>query len=179
MEPDLVLPPERSLGYQVRRCHRMFDRTLSARLASHGLNSGFWYYLRALWMRDGMTQKELSDVTNVTENTTVTMINLMIEKGLVTRTRDISDRRKLRICLTAKGRKLQPELFHHAFEINDVAAAGIPLSQVETCLSVLARVSDNLQRGLAGGQAGNSDSRERKRRKPTSRRLRRPRAETS
>lgn len=179
MEPNLVLPPERSLGYQVRRCHRMFDRTLSARLASHDLNSGFWYYLRALWMQDGVTQKELSDVTNVAENTTVTMINLMIKRGLVTRTRDIKDRRKLRISLTPKGRRLQPELFHYAFEINDVAAAGIPSSQIETCLSVLARVSDNLQRTLALGQARTADAGGGKRQKPAPRRLRRPRPESA
>lgn len=179
MKPTPALPPERSLGYQVRRCHRMFDRMLSARLASHDLNSGFWYYLRALWMQDGLTQKELSDVTNVAENTTVTMVNLMIKKGLVTRTRDVSDRRKLRICLTQRGRRLQAELFNYAFEINDVAAAGIPLSQIETCLSVLAQVSENLQRSLAAGQAGNSVTRQRKPGKPIVRRLRRPRTETS
>lgn len=179
MEPDLVLPPERSLGYQVRRCHRMFDRTLTARLASHNLNSGFWYYLRALWMRDGMTQKELSDVTNVTQNTTVSMINLMIDKGLVTRARDSSDRRKLRISLTSKGRRLQRELFHNAFEINGAAAEGIPSNQIETCLSVLARVSNNLQRALSGGRVNDIRADNDKQTTETSRRPRRPRTKTA
>jgi MarR family transcriptional regulator, organic hydroperoxide resistance regulator len=144
----LVLPPQRSLGHQVRRCHRMFDRLLSARLGRHHLNSGFWYYLRALWIQDGRTQKELSDVTNVRENTTVAMINLMIQNGFVERARDPIDRRKLRITLTPRGRRLEAELMHHAIEINAIAAAGISRGEIETCLSVLARASENLERAL-------------------------------
>ena len=177
MQTKLVLPPERSLGNQVRRCHRMFERLLSARLANHDLNSGFWYYLRALWIQDGRTQKELSEITNVAENTTVTMINLMIERGLVTRARDTMDRRKLRISLTARGRKLQPELFPYAFEINRIAAAGIPAGEIETCLEVLTRMADNLQRALAPGSAKTSDAAGTKARSPITRRQRRPRAE--
>jgi MarR family transcriptional regulator, organic hydroperoxide resistance regulator len=148
--PKIALPPHRSLGHQVRRCHRMFDRVLSAHLVNHDLNSGFWYYLRALWIQDGRTQKELSDVTNVAENTTVTMINLMIERGLVERARDPVDGRKLRISLTPRGRKLETELMEYAVGINAMATEGISRSEVETCLSVLIRAADNLQRALNG-----------------------------
>ena len=143
-----VLPPERSLGLQVRRCHRMFDRLLSVNLGHHDLNSGFWYYLRALWIQDGQTQKELSDATHVAENTTATMINLMIEKGLVERARDLTDKRKLRVFLTPRGRKLEAELIHYGIDINAVAVAGIARNEVKTCLSVLARVAMNLQRAV-------------------------------
>jgi MarR family transcriptional regulator, organic hydroperoxide resistance regulator len=149
MQSKQILPPHRSVGYQVRRCHRGFDRLLTDRLIRHELNAGFWYYLRALWIQGGLTQKELSDITNVTENTTVTMIDLMIERGLVERTRDVVDRRKMRISLTPRGRKLEEELMPYAFEINEIAAAGITRSEVEICLSVLSRIGDNLQAALS------------------------------
>lgn len=148
----LVLPPQRSLGYQVRRCHRMFDRVLGAHLEPVGLNSGFWYYLRALWIQDGRTQKELSDVTHVAENTTVAMINLMIEHGLVERARDPIDRRKVRISLTPRGRKLEAELMPDALKLTAMAVEGISSSDLETCLAVLARTADNLQGMLANGR---------------------------
>ena len=125
------LDPELSLGYQVRRCHRRFDRLLSAYLAKHELKTGFWYYLRVLWLRDGVTQKYLSDMTNVTENTTVAMINAML-------------RRKLRITLTDHGRALEKELMQYAIDINKVAVAGIEPREVEICRSVLERISANL-----------------------------------
>jgi MarR family transcriptional regulator, organic hydroperoxide resistance regulator len=145
LKSNLHLPPERSVGNQVRRCHRMFDRVLSAHLARHDLNVGFWYYLRALWAEDGLTQKQLSDITSVTESTTVTVIEMMRERGLVIRSRDPGDRRKLRVSLTARGRSLRDQLMPYAFQINAIAAAGIPRKQIETCLSVLMKLSTNLQ----------------------------------
>jgi DNA-binding MarR family transcriptional regulator len=172
MPKKLILPPERSLGNQVRRCHRMFDRLLSAYLSRHNLNSGFWYYLRALGIEGGLTQKRLSDITNVTETTTVTMIELMIKSGLVVRSRDPRDRRKLRVSLTRRGRELHDKLLPYALEINAMASAGIDRTEVETCLSVLMRMSANLQESLAL-QAGGST---RPHRQPKTRRPRRARA---
>ena len=166
MAKKLILPPERSLGNQVRRCHRMFDRLLSAYLSRHNLNSGFWYYLRALGIEEGLTQKRLSDITNVTETTTVTMIELMIKSGLVARSRDPSDRRKLRVSLTRRGRDLHDKLLPYAFEINAIASAGIDRTELDTCLSVLMRMSANLQESLAM-QAGGST---RTKRQPKARR---------
>lgn len=138
------LDPEKSLGYQVRRCHRRFDRLLAAHLTRHGLKVGYWYYLRALWIKDGVTQKYLSDVTNVTQNTTASLIDGMIAAGLVTRMRDFRDRRKMCISLTAKGRKLEEELMGYAIGINRVATRGIDARQVSICADVLALMSANL-----------------------------------
>ena len=142
------LDPEKSLGYQVRRCHRRFDRLLNAYLSRNDLKTGFWYYLRVLWLGDGVTQKFLSDMTNVTENTTVAMINGMVTHGLVDRVRDEKDRRKIRIHLTDRGRALEGELMQHAIEINRVAQAGIDPDDIATCASVLRRMSQNLQEAL-------------------------------
>lgn len=138
------LDPEQSMGYQVRRCHRRFDRMLNASLGPHGLKTGFWYYLRVLWIEDGLTQRQLSDLTNVVENTTVVMINGMVASGLVEQKRDIKDRRKLRITLTPKGRALEVKMMKYAININDVAHANISDDEFETCLSVLRRISENL-----------------------------------
>lgn len=136
--------PDSSAGYQVRKCHRRFDRLLQAHLAGHGLKTGYWYYLRVLWIEDGLSQKALSERTNVVENTTATMINGMVRDGLVERRRDDQDKRKSRIELTEYGRSLETELMHYAVDINRIAAAGIDESEVRTCLSVLQRMSENL-----------------------------------
>lgn len=128
----------------MRASHRGFDRLLNARLARHGLKSGFWYYLRALWEEDGITQKRLSDLTNVTETTTVSLISAMADAGLVIRQREPGDRRKLRVSLTAKGRALEADLMPYAIEINAIACRGIAQSELDICLSVLIRMTANL-----------------------------------
>lgn len=136
--------PEQSAGYQVRRCHRRFDRLLSANLAKHNLKTGYWYYLRILWIQDDVTQKYLSEMTNVAENTTVSIISAMVADGLVERHRHPDDARKFRIMLTDRGRALEAEIKHYAVDINRIAAAGIRPEDMDVCLFVLRRMSENL-----------------------------------
>jgi DNA-binding MarR family transcriptional regulator len=144
------LRPDDSFGFQVRRCHRAFDRVLNAYLSREGLTSGFWYFLRALWQENGATQKRLSQLNNVTEPTTVTTLNAMTRIGLVRRERNVGDRRKLNVFLTPRGEALKAELMPYAFRINAIASEGISAAELETCLSVLKRMSANLTREAAG-----------------------------
>ena len=143
------LRPDDSLGFQVRRCHRAFDRVLNAYLSREGLTSGFWYFLRALWQENGATQKRLSQLNNVTEPTTVTTLNAMTSIGLVRRERNLGDRRKLNVFLTPRGEALRAELMPYAYRINAIASEGIAAAELETCLSVLKRMSANLTREAA------------------------------
>lgn len=138
------LPPEESLGFQVRRCHRAFDRALSAHLAPAGLTSGFWYFLRALWQENGATQRRLAQLNNVTEPTGVTLLGGLERLGLIRRTRNTQDRRKINVFLTARGEALEAELIPTAARVNAIAGAGIAPADLETCLRVLKTMTDNL-----------------------------------
>jgi len=146
MRDPADLPPEESLGFQVRRCHRAFDRVLNGHLAPSGLSSGFWYFLRALWQEDGATQKRLAQLNIVTEPTAVTLLGAMERLGLISRARNTQDRRKINVFVTPKGAALKRELMPQAHRINEIAAAGIAPEDIATCLSVLHRMSENLTR---------------------------------
>lgn len=137
---------QRSFGFAVRRAHRAFDKALQRRLAPHGIAPGYWYYLRALWDQDGLTQKQLSDRIGVAENTTTAMVAAMMKDGLVTRTRAVDDKRKWRIALTPRAQELREELFPYALEVNKLAATGIELADGELFLALIERMTANLDR---------------------------------
>jgi MarR family transcriptional regulator, organic hydroperoxide resistance regulator len=141
-----MLPPEKSLAFKIRRAHLAFDRLLTLRLNRHGIKTGFWYYLRALWIEEGVSQKRLSQVTNVTEGTTVSLLNDMTQRGLIKRVRDTVDRRQVFVSLTPKGRALEAQLLPQGVELIKIALKGIPKEDVETCMRVLTRVADNLEK---------------------------------
>ncbi|MBL8549270.1 MAG: winged helix-turn-helix transcriptional regulator [Hyphomonadaceae bacterium] len=130
----------------MRKAYRHFDRLLTLFFSPRGLKPGYWYYLRVLWLQDGLTQKELSDLTNVMETTTVTMLAGMEADGLIERRRNKDDRRKVNVSLTRKGRALEDELMPYAIEINSIATAGIAKERVQTCLAVLSQMADNMAR---------------------------------
>ena len=56
-------PPRLSSGYLVRDAHRAFQRLLERRIAVYGVTRGQWYFLRVLWITDGVSQRELSRVS--------------------------------------------------------------------------------------------------------------------
>lgn len=139
------LPPEKSLAFQIRRAHLAFDRMLTMRLSQHGIKTGFWYYLRALWIQEGVSQRRLSEVTNVTEGTTVSLLNDMTSRGLIKRQRDTVDRRQVFVSLTPKGKALEEQLLPQGLELLKIALRGISKEEIEICSSVLNRVAENLE----------------------------------
>lgn len=145
MSPRTTLEPARSLGFQTRRCHRAFDRVLNATLGPVGLSSGFWYFLRALWQENGATQKRLAQLNNVSEPTAVTVLAAMERLGLIMRDRNAQDRRKINVRLTDAGASLEGRLMPTVMKINAVAGAGIDPAELDVALSVLSRMSANLE----------------------------------
>lgn len=140
------------LSCVIRDVHRSFTRALQARIASHGVSMGQWFFLRALWEEDGLTQRELSQRVGMMEPTTVTALNTMEERGLVERVRNAHDRRKVNIFLTAHGRSLRDTLLACADDVNDTAVRGIQPDEVRRAMYVLCRISRNL-----GDQGGADD----------------------
>jgi MarR family transcriptional regulator, organic hydroperoxide resistance regulator len=138
------LPPDQSVGYLVREAHRAFLRALAARVSRHGVSIGMWYFLRALWEEDGLTQRELSRRVGMMEPTTATALESMERRGLISRTRNPHDRRKVNIRLTGEGRRLRRVLLPDAIEVNRVGLAGISPKEIPLLRGQLARIKRNL-----------------------------------
>ncbi len=154
-EPDIVCAQvgrpmtdsqrsEGNLSHAAREVHRAFARALQNRISSHGVSMGQWYFLRALWDEDGLTQRELSQRVGMMEPTTVTALNNMERQDLVRRVRNPHDRRKVNIFLTPKGRALRTDILPCANEIAELATHGIAPGEIATAINVLRRVASNL-----------------------------------
>ena len=142
---DDDLPLERSVGYQVRMTHRALQRYLQIKIKSHDVTLGTWYFLRALWHEDGLTQRELSRRIGTREPTTMTAILAMEASGLVKRVRNDADRRKQNVFLTAKGQRLKSKLLPLAREVVNTATAGFSEREVALFLRFLSAVQRNLE----------------------------------
>lgn len=143
------LPFADSVGYQVRATHRALQRFLQFKIEPHGITPGMWYFLRALWHEDGLTQRELSNRVGTMEPTTLSAILVMEKKGLVRRVRDASDRRKWHIHLTPKGRTAKVRLLPLAREVVDTAVQNLSRSEVAQLLKNLGEVQKSLNATLA------------------------------
>lgn len=143
-DADPLPPSGMTLPRAVREVHRAIARALQIRVADHGVSMGQWYFLRALWEEDGLTQRELSQRVGMMEPTTVTALNNLERCDLVQRVRNPHDRRKVNIYLTPKGKALRADILPGAEEIEEAATQGISPRELEMTVSVLRRVSANL-----------------------------------
>lgn len=135
-----------SLGYLTRVTSRAFSRCLERRTVAHGVSAGQWPFLRALWKEEGITQRELSRRVGAREPTTVATLNRMEKAGFVRRKTYRTDRRKVCVFLTAKGRRLKGELMPCVAAVNGIATYDLGDTDIQLLKSLLLRVSNNLSR---------------------------------
>lgn len=137
-------PLPRGYGLNIRDAHQAFRRALQERLTPFGINVSQWFYLRALFEQDGITQVELSERVGFDRATITSVLASMEQQGLVERTRNLSDRRKINVTLTPLARDLRARLFRAAVEVNQVAAAGIGADDIARAMDVIGRMRVNL-----------------------------------
>jgi DNA-binding MarR family transcriptional regulator len=137
-------PLDRSVGALLRMTYRTMAQELQALLAPHGIPIGMWYFLRALWQEDGVTQRELSERVGAMAPTTVEQLRKMEEAGLILRVRSAADRRRIHVSLTEKGRALRPALLPYAAAVNDAALVGLSEMEISYLRLMLHRIRSNL-----------------------------------
>src|ERR1700726_539999 len=140
------VPPGLSSGYLVRDAHRAFQRLLERRIGPFGVSRGQWYFLRVLWITDGLSQRELSARVGMMEPTTVIALRSMEKSGLIRRVRGDDDRRKVLVFLTAKAKRLRGELLAVARTITDEAEEGIAPLHLARFRRIFARMTENPDR---------------------------------
>jgi len=151
------LPLESSVGYQVRLTHRSIQRLLQGRIEPFGVQLGMWYLLRVLWNEDGLTQRELSHRVEIMEPTTLQTIAAMERSGLIRRVRNATDRRKMNVFLTRKGRQLESVLLPVAVEVVNEVVRGFSEEEVRQFLGFLRAIQKNLSVQLEGADSGARD----------------------
>ena len=138
--------PNDRLAHLVKDATRALLRALQMRLAAHSVSLGHWTFLRILWEKDGLTQKELSEMAGVMEPTTFSALKAMERFGTITRRRLPGNRKKVFIHLTPKGRLLKSKLVPLAEAVNAVAARNVKAADIATTRQTLLSIIENLAR---------------------------------
>jgi len=120
-------------------------RTLSASLlAPLGLHPGQDALLRCLWSSDGQTQSDLVEQLGVEAPTVTKMVHRLEAGGFVKRRPHPTDRRATQVWLTASGRAIRSDVQNVRTRINRKLTAGLSPRQQSTLVSLLGKVTANL-----------------------------------
>ena len=136
--------PNDRLAHLIRDVARAQMRALQVRLASHGVSFGHWTFLRILWIRDGLTQKELSELAGVMEPTTFSAVKAMEAMGFIERRQMHGNRKNMHVFLTPAGRRLKNALVPMAEQVNDISVRGLSDKAVAELRATLLTMIENL-----------------------------------
>jgi DNA-binding MarR family transcriptional regulator len=152
------------LAHLVKDAARAYVRALQMRLVSHAVSYGHWSVLRVLWLRDGLSQRELSVRAGITEPTTFTAVKALETLGYVERMHLPGNDRKVHVYLTKLGKQLQRKLVPLAEDVNEISVRGVSAEDVETTRRVLLTITAALAEDEAAAEGT-------KRRVPSTREL--------
>lgn len=109
-----------------------------------GLSGAQLFVLEALKGEESLSLSEVAERTHTHQSSVSVVVSRLVERGLVKRVRAKDDGRRLELCLTPRGEKLQAREPHAAQHKLIAAVNKLPLAQRRTLALTLNRIADSM-----------------------------------
>lgn len=139
-----ILPPK-SLGYRMKIYTLSLTRKFTEALEPYNVTTNHWVVLCRLWKQDGITTMEIGKWVDQVGGTLTGLLERMEERGLITRSLDSADKRRILVYLTADGQALYDRLPPIAAQILDESTAGLKIEDVDFMRETLRRIIRGLE----------------------------------
>ena len=148
-----LYPSAQSIGRLISVTSRKLQPLLEQRVSDQGVSYGTFYFLRALWEEDGLSQGELASRVRTSAPTTMAALHKLRGDGLVRITDDPRDGRRLIVSLTAKGRRMENVLLPRLERLNRALLRGLSARDVTALRRMLRLIQDNARSIPAPGRS--------------------------
>ncbi|WP_299077853.1 MarR family winged helix-turn-helix transcriptional regulator [uncultured Ruegeria sp.] len=138
---------ENSAGYLVNHMARLFAKELQRHIVPLGIVVGQFPILLELWVKDGVSQKDLLAKIDVEQATLANTLNRMERDGLIKRTKNPADARAQLIWLTDKSSALRDNAYDSAQTVNAEALQVLSVSEQAQFMDYMRRVIANMRSG--------------------------------
>jgi MarR family transcriptional regulator, lower aerobic nicotinate degradation pathway regulator len=130
----------KSVGFLLAKAYQRACVIFKEEFEGYDLTPQQFGLLSFLWQEDGITQAELSAKSQIDRTTMGGLIDRLEKEELVVRRSHPDDRRAYRICLTKKGKGLEPELTLISEKAQQNFIAKLDQQEVETLKSLLEKI---------------------------------------
>ncbi|WP_170362260.1 MarR family winged helix-turn-helix transcriptional regulator [Ruegeria arenilitoris] len=136
---------ENSAGYLVNHMARLFAKELQQHIAPLGIVVGQFPVLLQLWLKDGVTQKELLGKIDVEQATLANTLNRMERDGLIKRTKNPADARAQLIWLTEKATAIRNSAYESAQSVNAEALQVLSETEQARFMDYMRRIIEKMR----------------------------------
>lgn len=141
-----------SAGYLMNHIARQFAILLGEVLKPLGIAPAQFPILLELWQKDGLSQQELVERTDLKQATIANTLARMERDGLITREPNPDDARSRLIMLTEQARALQQQSTEIAQAINQTALSDLSADEQKLFLEMAAKIVARQQEMIAGAK---------------------------
>ena len=139
----LKLNPLRTFGFLLKDVSRLYVKRFEQSAGALGLTLPQCRVLVCLADQEGISQAQLTELTDIEPMTLVRTLDYMESHGWLERRNDPADRRARRLYLKAKGKPLVEEIWHLVDLTRREALAGIPKKHADLMIELLAKIQSN------------------------------------
>lgn len=134
-----------SLGFILNKVNTKLKNEFFQQLKENDVTPEQQAILCCLWEQEGITPKELSDLTCKDKPNTNRILEKLITKGLVVRKSHPVDKRAFQIFLTDSGLALRKQIIPKANQLVEKATKGIEEHKVIELKKMLNQIYDNIK----------------------------------
>jgi MarR family transcriptional regulator for hemolysin len=135
-----------TFGQLLHGTARAWRQKLDERLKPMGLSQAKWRTLMHLSLaRDALTQAEIAARLGVEEPSVVTLLHRLEREEWITRSNSPRDRRCKMVLLGRRAQRVIAQINSSAETLRHELMAGIPISDLQTCMKVLARIRESAE----------------------------------
>ena len=133
-----------SLGYLINRAAVSMRWALEEKLSEHDLTAPQWAVLSRLMENNGQSLTAIGKSLHADKPTVTGVVDRLEQKGFVKKSRDLEDRRIIRVYLTTKGKNVSSRLPELAERVNQDAIQGMNEEEVKKLKKQLLKIQNNL-----------------------------------
>ncbi len=134
----------RYIPFLMTRLSNRWATNQNTALAELGLNGTMFRILASLSAYDHLTINQLSTLSVTEQSTTSRTVEQLVSSGHVERRADATDQRVRTVVLSQKGRRTLHRITPLISDLYRDLLRDIPPSDLETCITVLKRMADNI-----------------------------------
>lgn len=132
------------LGKYISLIHRQANVFFTKEFSKFGFGSGQYMFMIYLYKNDGISQEALSRLVNIDKGTTAKAIKKLEELELITRSKDLNDKRINKIYLTSKALNIKNDFFSVLTKWENILTNELSTEEVSKSLKLLNRVTKNV-----------------------------------
>ncbi|HLI23298.1 MAG TPA: MarR family winged helix-turn-helix transcriptional regulator [Stellaceae bacterium] len=133
-----------SLDFLIRDTRLRLYKFIEGRITRLGIPLRVWFPLRALYRKEGITQRELGRMMGYGDAHAGVIVRVMQRHKLVNRQPSRVDKRRINLYLTPQGKKMARLSLRQISAINARIVAGFSPAEAQALQALLLRAHDNL-----------------------------------